>query len=235
MDENLEMMLALQADDDFQKILQNDEILNQLENEKFSEKEEFTELMSVFSGKISINDIEFNMLTLGMWCYLYSIKNAIVCGEKVEKRDVDIFLYLLHEGYDGVSENIFSEAENFCVNNGIDYTSAEIAIYQLIKIAFRPLEMIPSRIPSENKPHFNLEWMTGILSTVCRMTNCTRQFALYKMSLSESFYYFIHKLKENDYKNQIFRRNSGQIDAEIYKRTFELGKKYYYEKYKGIK
>lgn len=230
---NLEMMLAMQ-DDDFQIILQNDEILDELEKAKFSTQQEYAELMYTFSGKISINDIEFNILTLGIWCFLYSIQNKIVCGEEnITETDIDVFMYLLHYGYDAVSDNLYEDSKDFCLKHDIDYVQAQISIYKLIKIAFRPMEMLPSQFGTNEKSRFNLEWLTSILSTVCRMVNCDREYALYKMSMAECFYYVVHHLRENDVKGQIRRRNSDQINAEIFKRTMDLGKIYYETKYKN--
>lgn len=230
---NLEMMLAMQ-DDDFQIILQNDDVLDQLEKQKFSTQQEYAELMYTFSGKIAINEIQFSVLTLGIWCFLYSIQNSIVCGEDdISESDVDVFMYLLHKGYEGVSDNLYEDSKDFCLKHNIDYTEALIAIYKLIKMAFRPMEMLPSQYANSEKSRFNLEWLTSIVSTVCRMVNCNRQYALYQMSMTEAFYYVVCHLKQGDVKGQIRRRNSDQINAEIYKRTMDLGKIYYETKYKN--
>ena len=188
--------------------------------------------MYTFSGKVAINDLEFNVLTLGIWCFLYSIKNGFVCGEKITKTDIDVFLYLLHHGYQGVSDNLFEDAQDFCFKNNIDYNTAQFFLHKLILTAFRPFEMLPQQSGNE-KSRFNLDWLTGIVSIVCRMVNCDRQYALYKMSMTEAFYYVIQHLRQNDIKGQIRRRNSDQINAEIYKRTFDLGKVYYETKYKN--
>lgn len=228
--EKLEVLLAMQ-DDDFQKILQNDQYLTDLEKEKFSQQQQYWELMGVFSGKNQLNGVRFSVLTLGMWSFLYSIKNPFVVGGDKTKKDIDLFMFLLHEGFQGITENLYQNCENFCQKNEIDYRSAENYLYQMIFLAFRPLEEVP-QIPSGEKASFNLQWLTMVVSIVCRLCNAKRQFVLYKMSCTEAFYYVIQNLKENDIKNQIKRRNKIQIDAEIFKRTMELGKKYYDDKYK---
>ena len=228
--EKLQLLLAMQ-DDDFQKILQNDEILNQLQKLKFSSEQQYWQLMTVFSGKNQIKNVRFNFITLGLWSFLYSIKNPFVVGGDKTKKDIDLFMFLLHEGFQGITEKLYQQSKDFCLINQIDYESAEDYIYKMIMLAFRPLDEIP-QIQSGEKASFNLEWLTMVVSIVCRLCNCTRQFALYQMSCTEAFYYVIQNLKENDIKNQIKRRNRQQIDAEIYKRTLWLGKKYYQQKYK---
>lgn len=227
---DLKVMLAMQ-DDNFQKILENDEIINELEKEKLSTQSEYMQLMYMFSGEIDIAGIRCNVLTLGMWCFLYSIKNAFTRAQQITKTDVDVMLYLLHNGYNGVSEDLFENSLNFCENNNINYDVALSTIHELIHISFRPLELLPFA-QGNNDTGFNLEWLTSIVSIVCRMCNCTREFVLYKMSMCEAFYYVIQNLKENDVKNQIQRRNNIEIDSLIYKRTMELGQKYYNDNYK---
>lgn len=227
----LNMMLAMQ-DDDFQKILQEDKIIEQLEKEKFSTQDQYLQLMYVFSGEFEISEVRFKVLTLGMWCFLYSIKNAFTISEKATKTDIDIFMYLLHHGYQGVSDQLFAQAQDFCEKNNISYETALKNIHKVISISFRPMELIPSVYITGQQNHFNLQWLTSVISSVCRYCNCTREYVLYKMSMVQAFYYLIQQLKENDTKNQIKRRNSAEIDAEIYKRTLQLGKKYYQEKYK---
>lgn len=227
----LQVILAMQ-DDDFQIILQEDQILNKLQSQKYNYEDEYRELICLFSGKFKINEIEINTFTLGLWCFLYSIKNAFAVSEQATKTDIDVVLYLLHNDYEGLTENLFEDAKDFCLKHEISYDFAEEKILELIALSFRPLKMIPSRQSTGDKSHFNLDWLTGILSIVCRMTNCTREFALYKMSMVQAFYYVIQYLKEKDIKGEIKRRNSDEINAEIYKRTMDLGAMYYKSKYK---
>lgn len=233
LDDELNIMLAMQ-DDEFQIILQNDEILERLQNQKYNFQDEHFQLLSLYSGQWKINDINITFFSLGLWCFLYSIKNAFAISGQPSKTDIDVVLYLLNKGYEGVTENLYEQAENFCTNHSISYQFAQKEILHMISICFRPLEMIPSRpaTSSDSKPHFNLEWLTGMISIISRHTNCDRQFILYKMKLPQAFYYVIQHLKENDIKNQIRRRNTDQINAEIYKRTMDLGKMYYNTKYK---
>lgn len=231
--QNLEMLLAMQ-DDDFQLILKSDEILDELQKQKFSIQDEYAELMYIFSGNTALKNVELGVFTLGLWCFLYSIRNSIVCGDQPTKQDIDVVLYLLHTGYDGVSENLYTDAKNFCEKNGISYESALIAIFEMIKISFRPLEMIPSYCGNDGeKTRFNLDWLTHIVSMVSKMVNCDREYILYKMPMVQAFYYMIQHLKENDIKREIRRRNTDEINGEIFKRTMDLGKIYYETKYKN--
>lgn len=229
--EKLDVLLAMQ-DEEFQEILQGDAVLDRLEKEKFNPEDEYFELMMIFSGEVEFCNLRFKTLTLGMWCYLFSIQNSFALSETPTKKDIDIFLFLLQKGYGGVSENLYSDSLDFCLKNQIPYEKATEFIYKIIFISFRALEMLPNIFSSEEKNRFNLEWMTFVLSTVCSSVNCSREFALYEMSLTEAFYYIVNDLKKNDTKNLIGRKNSDQINAEIYRRTLELGEEYFNKKYK---
>ena len=224
------MLLAMQ-DEEFQDILQNDKILDELEKEKFNPEDEYFELMMIFSGELQYNHLVLNTLTLGMWAYLYSIRSAFTLAEEPTNKDIDIVMYLLHNGYHGVSDNIYEDSFCFCEKNNIEYENAKKFIYRIIFISFRAMEMLPSMYSTGEKCRYNLEWVTSILKMVCNAVNADRDYVLYRMSLTECFYHVINVLKENDTKNLIRRRNSDEINAEIYKRTMMLGEEYFKQKY----
>lgn len=230
MQQRLEVLLAMQ-DDDFRQILATDEVIEALEKEKFNPEVEYWELMQVLSGKSALGDVIFKPFTLALWSFLYSIKNPFVVGGDIENKDVDVVLYLLHHGFNGLTENVFENSKDFCISNDLNYLQAKVYILEMINLSFRPFEMLPNT-RSDEKSKFNLQWLTSIISIVYKQSGCDRFYILYQMPLVEAFYYIICCLKQNDVKNQIKRRNSAQIDAEIYKRTYELGQLYYRTKYK---
>ena len=92
----LDVMLAMQ-DDAFKVILENDELINDLEKEKYNASLEFNELMNVLSKIFKVNGVICQTITPAIWAYLYCIGNAYaVPGMKIENIDTDIFLYLLN-------------------------------------------------------------------------------------------------------------------------------------------
>ena len=232
MAQNLQMLLAMQ-DDDFQIILENDPIIKQLEKAKYSEHDQYWELMTVFSGKNELGNLVFNSITLGLWSFLYSIKNPYVIGEsKKQKKDTDVFLYLLHHGFQGLKDTLFEDSKDFCLKSNISYIQAEVYILQMIALSFRPMEMLTCYKKSSQPTRFNLQWLTSIISIVHKQCGCDRLYIMYKMSLLQIMYYVVNNLKQNDIHNKIKRKNSDQINAEIFKRTYELGQLYYNSKYK---
>ena len=231
---NNNMLLAM-CDDEFQKIIENDKVIKELQKQKFNQHEEYWELMTVFTSKNEICGLYMNPITLGLWSFLYSIQNHYVIGGEKSKKDTDVFMYLLHAGFEGVKDTLYRDAKDFCQFHEIDYLQAELYLLQMIALAFRPLQMI-DRTGVKNVGegvHYNLQWLTGMISVVHEQTGANKYDIMYRTSLLQCFYYVINHLKKGDIHNRIRRRNSDEINAEIYKRTMELGQIYYNTKYKG--
>lgn len=74
---------------------------------------------------------------------------------------------------------------------------------------------------------FNADWLTKIVSLACQTCNKTSDEVMFNMSLCEALYYVVQKCRENDPKGTIKRRNSDEVNEEMFLRTMELGKKYY--------
>ena len=233
MENELEIMLAMQ-DDDFQKILKNDDELNRLDKLKNSDEKEYLELMAVISKKYFICGIHVMAITPIIWSYLYCIGNKIVRNEKPEKIDIDVFVYLLANGINAVDQNLFENAKDFFLNKNVDYISILLEIKEMIELAFRANEMLESMNKNEQPTRFNLDWLTSIVSIVSNETNKDSDYIMFNMSLTECMYYVIQYCRKNSPdENKYKRKNSIEINALMFQRTLELGKEYYNNKYKG--
>lgn len=234
MQDELNIMLAMQ-DDEFQEILKNDKKINDLEKLKNDKNTEYLELMAVISKKYYICGVPVIPITPAMWCYLFSINNCFVTNQKSKniKNDIDIFLFLLANGLNGIDQNLFEKANGFCQENRIDYLEAIEEIKQMIALAFRANQMFESNSDSQ-ETRFNLDWLTGIVSIVSEQTNKDSDYIMFNMSLTECMYYVVQYARKNSDKPEKFKRkNSTEINGLIYERMIELGQKYYQQKYKG--
>lgn len=235
MQDELNIMLAMQ-DDEFQEILKNDKKINDLEKLKNDKKTEYFELMAVISKKYFICDIPIIPITPIMWSYLYCIGNSLVTGEQTEniKTDIDVFMFLLAKGLNGIDQNLFEKSKNFCEQNGINYLIAFSEIKEMVNLAFRASEMLENSNSDSEETRFNLDWLTGIVSIVAEQTNKDSDYIMFNMSLTECMYYVIQYARKNSDKPEKFKRkNSTEINGLIYERMIELGQKYYEQKYKG--
>lgn len=226
-------IFACMADDKFKEIMQNDEVLNELEEEKNNPQREYFELCCVLFKRFKIAGLTCIPITPAMWCLLYCLGNKIIVGGKVEKEDIDVFIYLMHNGLDAVDENLFNNAELFCDKHEIDYQYALLEICDMIKLTFRPMEMFPLPSIKDEDVRFNVDWLTKVVSMACRVCNKTSDEVMMNMSLCECLYYVVQYCRVNDKDNTIRRRNSDEVNEQIYKRTMQLGKKYWEENYKG--
>lgn len=226
-------IFEVMLDDQFKQILKNDQILTELEKSKYNVEDEYLQLMFSLNKTLKICGLTCQVLTPVVWSFLYSIQNAFVVNTPIEEKDIDIFLYLLHNGISKIDQNLYQKAKCFCKHNQISYIEAESDIKKLIYYSFRALEMLPQSTGSDERIHYNLDWLTRIASIVCSMTNYPADHVIYDCSLTQCFYYVIQYARKSDTKNEIRKHNTDQINEMIYKRTLQLGEQYYKQNYEG--
>lgn len=227
MDEQEKMMRAM-LDEEFQQILKNDPILDELEKAKYDAQSSFFELMMILSKTFTVSGVVVSCITPAIWAYLYAIASPYATGEECHEIDTDIMLYLLHNGIHSIDNDLIDKADGFCSSHGLDYRTAEADLKTLIYLSFRPLEMIPTTSSNQNgeKARYDADWLTHLASVVCPLTGKSSDEVIYDMSLTECYYYCIQKARETDVAGNIRRRNSDEVNELIYRRTMELGKEY---------
>ena len=230
---DMQKIFQVMMDDKFKQILQNDIVLQQLEKAKFNIKDQYLQLMLTLNKTVKICGLPCQVLTPALWSFLYTIQNGFVVKNKIKKKDIDVFLYMLNNGFSKTDQNLFEKAKNFCVSKHISYFEAENDIKNLIYLSFRALQMFPHVASSNQVTRFDLDWLTKIVSMVCAMTNYKADYVMYECSLTQCFYYAIQYARKNDTKNEIRRYNTDEINEMIYNRTIELGIQYYKDNYEG--
>jgi hypothetical protein len=235
MDSNrhIDMMQAM-LDDDFQTILENDPVLDELEKAKYDPQTSFFELMMILSKTFTVDGVVVSCITPAIWAYLYSIGSPYATDGDVHEIDTDIMLYVLHNGIRSVDRNLIDKANGFCASHRIDPQTAEADLKMLIYLSFRPLEMLPhASTQSDEKVRFDADWLTHLVSIVCPLVGKTSDEVIYDTSVCECMYYMIQRARENDAKGEIRRRNSDEINEAVYIRTMELGREYWEQNYGG--
>lgn len=226
MDEQEKMMRAM-LEEEFQNVLKNDPILDELEKAKYDPQSSFFELMMILSKTFTVSGVVVSCITPAIWSYLYAIGSPYATGEDCHEIDTDIMLYLLHNGIHCIDNDLIDKANGFCSSHGMDYRTAEADLKTLIYLSFRPLEMIPVSTSNQSeKARYDADWLTHLASVVCPFTGKTSDEVIYDMSLTECYYYCIQKARETDVAGNIRRRNSDEVNELIYRRTMELGEEY---------
>lgn len=221
-----EAIIKLTTDDVFQNRFANDKILDQLQNEKYNQQDEYFALLTVLNGKFVIGQYEVNAITPAIWSFLYITKSPFVDNtQKISVNDVDFILYILSKGLQQAGsdpEQIYTKSIGFCQQNGIDVIEATKTIIDLIKLSFRPLKMFPANKTSSNtKPRFDADWLTGIAAKVHQVTGLTPKQIINEMSLTECCYYFAQYARMNS-TQEIIMRTDEQILIQMGKRTVDL-------------
>ena len=227
MNNDIEVMRAM-LDEGFQQILKDDPILDELEKAKYDAQSSFFELMMILSKTFTVSGVVVSCITPAIWAYLYAIGSPYATGEECHEIDTDIMLYLLHNGIHSIDSDIIDKANGFCASHNIDYRTAEADLKTLIYLSFRPLEMVPVSTSNQSgeKARYDADWLTHLASVVCPLVGKTSDEVIYDMSLTECYYYCIHKARETDVAGNIRRRNSDEVNELIYRRTMELGEEY---------
>lgn len=223
--DNSELFKAMLSPE-FQRIIGDDPVLEALEQEKFNERDEYFELMMALSRVFTIDGVVVSCITPAAWAYLYSIGNAYAAGGTVREADTDIMLYVLHNGVGSIDAKLAERAAGFCASHGMDYASAEKDLRTMVYLSFRPLEMLGGGSPGGERARFSLDWLTHVVSVVSPLAGLTAHQVMYDTSLTECFYYLIQKARQGDAKDEIRRRNSGEINEAIWLRTMELGREF---------
>ena len=134
-----------------------------------SNKTFIQKVIAFFHKKEKLSEyVYFEPITLGLWSFLYTLKSPIVFNnEQLTSVDVDLFYYLLQEkDFDSPPEQLFLKSLNYCGRVlHISQKQAIDIIQKLIKVSFRVLNMFP-RIKLQEKPVFNLDWLTSIVTKV---------------------------------------------------------------------
>jgi len=83
--------------------------------------------MSFISKRLNICGLKVIPFTPVMVSFLYAIDNHFFNGkgEEIRPLDIDVVMYLLHHGFEAISENLIEDAFEFCAKNGIIYEEAE--------------------------------------------------------------------------------------------------------------
>lgn len=229
---NEEQMSCL-LDDEFQKILEDDPVLDEIERSRYSRQTAFFELMSVMSRVFAIDGVPVSVITPAVWAYLFAIGSPYCTGEEIQPLDTDIFLHILHEGVAKMDRDMVERAAGFCERHHIDHKTAEGDLKTLIWLSFRPLEMLPQHGGASEEPRYDLDWLTHLVSVVSPMTGKTSDEVIYDTSLCECLYYVVQQARQYDYKGEIRRRNTAEYNEAVYRRTMELGRQYWEEHYQS--
>ena len=217
---------------EFQRILKEDPVLIELGRTHIDRGEELLSLVEMFRGTLRIGSVTVQPITPALWSLLWCVGNRYTTDiQKVDELDTDVFMYLLALGVRRLDiewELLPVKASGFCKAHGIDILVAVQEIVQMINLAFRPLEMLPYTVATEDPDgrRFDAEWLSQLTATVARETNETAREVMFDMPLSTCYYYYVNAMRRNDIKGLIRRPSSVEVNQAILARVDELGEQF---------
>ena len=222
----------LAEDQQFQNRFNNDQILDQLDQLKYDPVIEYNQVQLAFHNKLKMCGVELEPVTLGLWSFLYTIKSPVVFNDQqLTSVDIDLFFYLLQEKqFNKPVDQLFKQSMNYCAAKmKISQDKAVQIITKLVKISFRVLNMFP-RLKAEQKPVFNLDWLTSIASKVKQVSSYSTQEIYKQVPVCEVYYLFAQYCRQNG-SEAIYLRTEEEIMIEqdlrcstlVVERLIELG------------
>ncbi len=217
----------LAASDEFQKLLEEDEHLRELEASKYDRQEEFAGLMDVLFFPTVIGPLTVRPVTPAVWSYLWGMGNSYTADvRKANDMDTDIFLYLVSHDLRELKctpAEVAAASIGYCGKNGISREAAETLLCGMIAQAFRPLRMLPeTRFKGDGPNVFDEDWLTRLCAIVTRETQERASYVMFEMSLHACCCYFIQALRKTDVNNTIRRRSGAELCRMIYEYTMKL-------------
>ena len=231
------LLYACMQDDEFEKILSNDAVLDELERMKYNKCDEYFQFLFSTQNLFNINHISIQPITPAIWCFLWILENAYTLRKKdITNDDTDMFLYIITHGIKNLNAgsltDLYQKSKGFCKNNGLDYEEARADLKTLVALSFKPLEMLPSiNTASSDDNIFDVDWLLRLCGIVAKKTNYTIDYVMYQMSLNTCYYYYVDYQREFDTKGLIKKHSDGEINKAIWERTIELAEDYYRENY----
>jgi len=225
-----EEKIFLAASAEFQQILSDDPLLDELDRARIDTSEEFFSVCEFLGSPLTVCGLTVQPVTPALWAFLWSIENSYAYrAHTIIEWDTDIFLRLLHEGFrriEGTKDEIIGSSRGYCRKMGVDPDAARTDLLDLVRRTFRPLAMLPpAMISSTSEPAaFDADWLISISSVAAVMANMKIRDAAFNLPLSSCYWLWISRLREHDDKNKIRRRTSDELAKEYFTRVEEIGK-----------
>lgn len=221
----------LPADEEFDKKFSNDQVMIQLEQLKYDPVIEYNQVQLAFHNKLRIYNQELEPITLGLWSFLYTIKSPVVFNDQqLTSIDVDLFFYLLQtKDFSSPVEELFNKSLNYCEEQ-LNFTQEQAVqiIQKLVRVSFRVLNMFP-RLKLQQKPVFNLDWLTSIVTKVRQVSSYSTQEIYKEVPVCEAYYLFAQFCRQKG-SETIYLRTEEDIMIEQDLRASQIIVQYLIEK-----
>lgn len=221
----------LASSEEFQKIIDSDEILRRISDSKLNKSAELFSLVEMFRAVIRLGEVDCQPITPAVWAFLWAIDNAYTRDfKKITKEDTDIFFWILQHGVRRLEcevELIPARCAGAVEQAGMDYSEVAAELMQLVYYTFRPLSFLPQQGGSdEDLKIYDAWWLTRICDIAASESGENARDIMFNMPLSTCLYHFLHYREKNDPKHLIHRRTPMEINQQLIARLDQLGEEF---------
>ena len=225
------------AGKEFNEILRTDPVLLELERRKYDKGAETRILLSALGlGRWNIGSLPVMPLTAARWAFLWILDNGFVTGRpEIRQEDADSFLFVLSapdlRELDLPLHAVPGAASGFGTATGFGAAEVRAEIRDVIREAFRPLDLIPDAGSGDEEAHYDVMWLTRICGIAARGSGIRADEICHTMPLSAVCAYYVNWLIENsDHPNRFRRMPDAGTLAAIDARFEELAEKFLHRK-----
>lgn len=219
-------------DAEFNEMLNNDKILDELDEEAAHNENDFDELLCLIEKTIYVNGKKYRAISAKAWSYLFMLKSPLVqqSEQQPTSLDFDLFAYVVETNLSVTdpTENL-KNCVGYCAKLGLDDDEKVIEYYEKqMKLAFSPMKMFPCAQTNyydndtvvKQNPSYDVDWLTTIITRVHAVTNLSPQQIL-ELSMNTCCYYFAQWARLQGEKN-IEKRSNVEITIAKLHRTIEI-------------
>ena len=223
-----EQKIRLAQSAEFQKILQTDPVLDELERSRFNMDDERAALLCMFGCKeYRLGKRTIYPLTPAVWSILWASGNRL-CNDSttVTAKDIDTFFYLLSfrkfKPIASTLDNLQLQSAGFCSDC---YDDAAKLSGRILCDAFYPLSQLPVSNSDSGTPVYGADWLAALVMIVHEATGATVN-DVYGMPMSAVTSFFVANARKSDTHHAIFKKTDTDVAKKIIERTEQLAEEY---------
>lgn len=214
--------LTLLSGEEFNSILAKDEILAELEKQKFDPVKEMNILLEVLSVvTYRIGALPVQPLTAAKFAFLSLLKSPFIHGGECTTADLDLALYVLSlpdlRELNCEIPSLPAAASGFSAATSLPLLEAIEDVKELFSTAFHLLSLLPDQPQEKDDPGgYDALWLTFLASLAARESGMDLMYCMHKMSLSSVCAFYVNYCKrESTFADNIRRHLPEEVQQEI--------------------
>ena len=225
--------LTLLSGEEFNSILAKDEILAELEKQKYDPAKERNILLEVL-GMVSyrIGKLPVQPLTAAKFAFLSMLESPFIHGGECTMADLDLALYILScpdlRSLECEIPALPAAASGFSAATSLPFQEAIEDVKELFSTAFHLLSLLPDQKQEKDDPGgYDALWLTFLTSLAARESGMDLMYCMHSMSLSSLCAIYVNYCKrESTFADSIRRRIPEDVQKAVDERVDFLAEEF---------